>query len=57
MTVLALNLPPVVTTSVVGPIVTAGNPPVTLDSNVTIIDGSGSMTGGSGVAGLGLQRW
>ena len=40
VTVLALNLPPVVTTSVVGPIVTAGNPPVTLDANVTIIDGS-----------------
>jgi hypothetical protein len=45
VTVLALNLPPVVTTSVVGPIVTAGNPPVTLDANVTIVDGSPKITG------------
>ena len=37
VTVLALNLPPVVTTSVVGPIVTAGSGPVTLDANVTIM--------------------
>ncbi|KAA0082538.1 hypothetical protein CIW52_16290 [Mycolicibacterium sp. P9-64] len=55
LTVLALNLPPVVTTSVVGPIVTAGNPPVTLDANVTIIDGSGSMTGAQVSLGLGFS--
>lgn len=56
VTVLALNLPPVVTTSVVGPIVTAGNPPVTLDDNVTIIDGSGSMTGAQVSIGLGFSQ-
>ena len=54
VTVLALNLPPVVTTSVVGPIVTAGNPPVTLDANVTIIDGSASLSGGHGHGRVGL---
>ena len=54
VTVLALNLPPVVTTSVVGPIVTAGNPPVTLDANVTIIDGSAQLSGGTVTVGLGL---
>ena len=47
--------PPVVTTSVVGPIVTAGNPPVTLDANVTIIDGSASLSGGTVTVGLGFS--
>jgi lipopolysaccharide export system protein LptA len=55
VTVLALNLPPVVTTSVVGPIVTAGSPPVTLDANVTIIDGSASLSGGQVSVGLGFS--
>ncbi|MCW2557535.1 MAG: hypothetical protein JWP55_1499, partial [Mycobacterium sp.] len=55
VTVLGLNLPPVVTTSVVGPIVTAGNPPVTLDANVTIIDGSASLSGGQVLVGLGFS--
>jgi lipopolysaccharide export system protein LptA len=55
VTVLALNLPPVVTTSVVGPIVTAGSPAVTLDANVTIIDGSASLSGGTVSVGLGFS--
>ncbi|WP_184438176.1 Ig-like domain-containing protein, partial [Mycobacterium sp. AZCC_0083] len=55
VTVSALNLPPIVTTSVVGPIVTVGSPPVTLDSNVTIIDGSGSMKGAQVSLGLGFS--
>jgi hypothetical protein len=44
--VLALNLPPIVTTSVLNPIpYTAGNSPVALDPLVTVIDGSATLSG------------
>ena len=55
VTVLAINLPPVVVTTILNPIPnTAGNAPGALDPNVTIIEGSASLSGATVAITIGL---
>jgi hypothetical protein len=54
VTVLAINLPPVVITTVLNPIpYTAGNSAVALDPLVTIIDGSATLSGATAAITIG----